>query len=142
MLFLSGGNYRNSDNYNNTDADDTSDFNDSRALNSCYSRMEKLEERLDSLESSQALIQDQIDLSGSQLINVPSQSLNRGEPTLKSSREEIFNVGECSMWVENNQVFFKGCNVHIVNSMGINGTVDYGDGAGRASRLHGRCFAA
>jgi len=130
MLFLSGGNYRNSDNYNNTDADDTSDSNDSRAFNSCYSRMEKLEERLDSLESSQALIQDQIDLSGSQLINVPSQSLNRGEPTLKSSREEIFNVGECSMWVENNQVFFKGCNVHIVNSMGINGTVDYGDGLG------------
>ncbi len=130
MLFFSGGNYRNSDNYNNADADDTSDSNDSRDLSVCNSRMEKLEERLDNMESSQALIQDQIDLAGSQLSNASSQSLPRGQRNLKSSREDIFNNGECSMWVENNQVFFKGCNVHIVNSMGLNGTVDYGDGLG------------
>jgi hypothetical protein len=53
---------------------------------------------------------------------------------MKSSldgRTEIFKTPEgCMMWAEYNQVYFQGCNVHIVNSSGPAGAIDRGDGLG------------
>lgn len=75
----------------------------------CLSRLAYLEARLDRLE-------------------------NPARHQLKSSvdgRTEIFKTPEgCMMWVEYNQVYFQGCNVHIVNSSGPEGAIDQGDGLG------------
>ena len=127
LILLSGGRYGNSENFSNTNSNDAANSID---LNICLSRMEKLEGRLEDLEYSQADLQDQL-AKGGQNTNIHSaQFLSKVQPNYKTTREEIFKFGDCATWVENNQVFFQGCNVHIVNTTGLGGAIDHGDGLG------------
>ncbi|MBU1412351.1 hypothetical protein KKC22_12630 [Myxococcota bacterium] len=116
FLLLSGGSYGNPETYR----DSPLDSNDSD-LSVCLTRMEKLEDRLDDLEDSLSSAPGKMDIPNARHI----------QKSNVADREYIIDTPEgCKMWVELNQVYFQGCNVHIVNSSGLGGTEDKGDGLG------------
>jgi len=131
VLVLSGGSNGNSYSYQEGAGED---YHHSPEISVYLSRIENLEERLDELESSM-LLRDSVHA-------IPVERQYQDVPDFVSTKnmkvyaasdyyKEVFSTPfGCKMWVDYNQVFFEGCNVHIVNSTGLGGTEDRGNGLG------------